>query len=240
MSLERWLGPSQTRPPLPPYWPLYALRFRQMARLVCRVVLGQLILLNPPGREELRAYKLVIYANHPSFWDPLVLALLIGRYWPGHAVLSPIDEESLRRHWYFRGLGFFGIQKSSVRGIRQFLFNANAALNSKEPSVLALTPEGKYSSPLSEPIKLQRGLARALKAQGSSPVAVIPVAIDYRSPGPATMMLGSPITWDGAGSSMGLGDIHADLTYRLQSALDELRDVDLSTIPGAVDLLRSR
>ena len=57
---------------------------------------------------------IVCFANHPSWWDPL-LAFLISQVWlPGRTVYAPIDLAALRQYPIFQHLGFFGIECASV------------------------------------------------------------------------------------------------------------------------------
>lgn len=222
MNLEHWLGPSQTSPPLPLYLPLYARRFRQVASLVCRLVLGKLVLVEAPGSVQMESRKIILFANHPRLWDPLLLALLTGRFWPEHAVVAPIDEAAFRRHWYFRGLGFYGLPTSSVQGARRFLRTTKAALCSPEPCVIALTPEGKFSPP-GQPLRLQRGLARALLDHRGAEVQAIPVALRYETGRQgAAVLLGDPLDCRTLDPTRHIEDLHEELTRRLQDAVDQL------------------
>lgn len=222
MSLLSRLLPSVTSPPLPDFRPLYARRFRQMARVICRCAVGRIQVFAPAESALKEAPKIVLYANHPSVWDPLLLALLTGRMWPGHAVVAPIDEVALRRHWYFHGLGFYGLRKSSLDGLRRFLEVTQAALERPAPCIVALTPEGRFT-PSGEPIRLQRGLARALLGCRGQNIQVVPVALAYgKGRRGAKIYLGPALNCSTLDDGSGLPELHTELTRRLQDAVDRL------------------
>jgi 1-acyl-sn-glycerol-3-phosphate acyltransferase len=219
-------GSSLTRPPLPAYYPLYARRFRTISRMLARLPFSRVDLhLELRRAESLDGAKVVVYANHPGFWDPIMLALLTGRLWPEHAVISPIDAAALRVHRYFDGLGFFALNPGSAAGLRTFLKVAQACLEGDGDHCLALTPEGCFSPP-EGPLKLRRGLALALARHQGAPVIVVPVAIGYRmgkDPRPrAALTLGDPLFLP-AGPKPALGDLHRELTARLEAAIELLR-----------------
>lgn len=216
------LLPSVTSPPLPAFRPLYVRRFRQVARLLCRCVVGKVRVFAPPESALFDAPKIVLYANHPGIWDPLLLALLTGRLWPDHIVVAPIDELALRRHWYFHGLGFFGLKTSSLRGLRRFLEVSQAALDSPDPCIVALAPEGRFA-PVGTPVRMQRGLARALLGCRGQRVQAIPVALAYGSGRQeAVILLGTAFDCSNLSDACRLVDLHAELTRRLQDAVDRL------------------
>src|ERR1700685_810700 len=87
--------------------------------------------------------SLVIYLNHPSWWDPLVCLFLAQRFFPDRTSFAPIDAESLRRYRFFKHLGFYGIEKQSVHGAMTFLRTTCSLLRSKRCAVW-LTPQGRF------------------------------------------------------------------------------------------------
>ena len=57
---------------------------------------------------------LVIYANHPSWWDAALVPVLLTRLFPSRRSFAPIDAVALRRYGFMRRLGLFGIAQDSV------------------------------------------------------------------------------------------------------------------------------
>ena len=221
--IELFLGRSLTPPTLPPFYPLYVRRFRSIARLVLRGLFGSVpVHLAPGALEQARAARhVVLYSNHPSFWDPLLLAVLTGRIWSERPVVSPIDERGLRQHPYFTGLGFFGLKPASAGGLRRLLTVAAGCWTGMEQSCLAITPEGKFTTPSrGQEVQLQRGLALAL-SRHRGPTTLVPVGLDVRSGPPwrarARLALGEAFCLEGERE---VQEVHKELCLQLQKTLD--------------------
>jgi 1-acyl-sn-glycerol-3-phosphate acyltransferase len=118
----------------------------------------------------------VFYANHPGWWDPLVLLLIAGKYYRGHEIYAPIDADALRRYPLLERFGFFGIQPDSAAGARDFLRASKAVLDSGR-GIVALTAQGRFSDVRPRPVAIKGGLALLLR---QVPLArAVPVAIEY-------------------------------------------------------------
>ena len=52
----------------------------------------------------------VIYANHPSWWDTALFVVLTSRCFPGRQGYGPIDVEALARYWFMSRIGLFGVE----------------------------------------------------------------------------------------------------------------------------------
>ena len=131
---------------------------------------------------------LVVYFNHPSWWDPLLAILLARSVFPRRTHYGPIDAVALEQYGFFRRLGFFGVEAASVSGARRFLRVAGELL-SRPGTALWITPEGRFTDPRRRPVRLRPGLGRlaarlaseALKA-GRGEVrggVLIPLAVEY-------------------------------------------------------------
>src|SRR3712207_2550788 len=55
---------------------------------------------------------LVVYANHPPWWDPMLAIYLARRLWPQRRHYWPIDAAMLRKYRFFAKLGFFGVDQT--------------------------------------------------------------------------------------------------------------------------------
>src|SRR5690606_20365718 len=58
----------------------------------------------------------VFYANHASWWQPLVMLLFARAVFPGVAFHAPIDAAALARYPSLKRLGFFGSEPGSSAG----------------------------------------------------------------------------------------------------------------------------
>lgn len=217
--LNLLLGSPAAPFPVPIRREIYVRRFLSISRFLLKRVFHRLDLelqediLENPG-------PLIIYANHPSFWDPLTSVLAAQSIFPSHKLFGPIEREALLKHWYFQGLGFFGIETNSVAGYRQFRQVSQAILSQVEQPCLVITPEGTFTDPTTRPLGLKRGLAHLIASLPESPT-LCPLAIDYRLgalPKPtAWLYLGRPFK---ANPESSPHKIHSLLTQRLEQSMD--------------------
>jgi hypothetical protein len=118
----------------------------------------------------------VFYANHPSWWDPIVLLLLIRSHYPDWRFHGPIDAAGLERYPWLERLGLFAIEPDTPTGARHFL-EIGATLLAQPRTGLALTAQGRFTDPRIRPALLKRGLAQLLRRNPA--VGAIPIAIEY-------------------------------------------------------------
>lgn len=85
----------------------------------------------------------VVFANHASWWDPVVALYCAQVFFPNFRLYAPIDADALEQYAIFRQLGFFGIDRDARRGAVQFLRTSEAILMQPGNSIW-LTPEGSF------------------------------------------------------------------------------------------------
>jgi 1-acyl-sn-glycerol-3-phosphate acyltransferase len=122
------------------------------------------------------AAPVVVYSNHASWWDPMLLMLLAAPVTPGRAAYAPVDAQAIERYSMFKRMGFFGVEQNSSRGAVAFLRTSEAVL-SLPHTALWLTPQGRFADVRERPLRFQRGLgllARRLKGAW-----FVPVGIEY-------------------------------------------------------------
>jgi len=122
------------------------------------------------------AGPLIIYLNHPSWWDPLTCIMVSQRFLPGADHYAPMDEAALQRYGFFCKLGLFPVQLDTPRGAMQFLRSATEVLSTPN-SVLWLTPQGKFADVRVSPLIFKDGLASLLSRLPSA--TLLPLAIEY-------------------------------------------------------------
>jgi len=150
--------------------------FRRYARRYIRRHFHAVRLSRGGKLPELPEGPLVIYMNHPSWWDPMI-ALLFGTiFFSDRRQYAPIDKASLERYRFFGRLGFFGIELNSFRGAKVFLSTA-ARIFEEPDSVLWITPEGRFTDPRVRPIRFQPGLSAAAALMETG--ALLPMAVEY-------------------------------------------------------------
>lgn len=118
----------------------------------------------------------VIYANHPSWWDPALFAVLTRRCFSGRRGYGPIDVEALARYRFMSRIGLFGVQSAGSSGGARFLRTSLRILDDPR-SLLWITPEGRFVDPRERPVRLRPGLAHLARR---SPSAIfVPMALEY-------------------------------------------------------------
>ena len=130
----------------------------------------------PLRAEHFDGRPLVVYSNHPSWWDPVLLALLIDRTFPDRRTFAPIDADALRRYRFMRRCGLFGLEPGTQAGAARLLAVGRRVLAAPD-ALLCITPQGRFGDVRERPLALRRGLA-ALLARTPG-VTAIPVALDY-------------------------------------------------------------
>jgi 1-acyl-sn-glycerol-3-phosphate acyltransferase len=182
------------------------------------------------------AGPLVIYLNHPSWWDPIVCAELARRLLPGRKHRAPISTESLKRYRFFRHIGMFPVDQNSPRGAAQFLRGAQAILDAG--GVLWITAEGHFTDPRTRPTHLASGLGALLHRTEN--VTVIPLAVEYtfwnqRLP-EVLLNVGEPL-FVVNGAERDMSSWTSMLEADLQAAQDDLAAASLTRNPKSFTTL---
>lgn len=160
-----------------------ALRSPAMCRFFARVMQRQMrgafhrVRLARPGLPDVPPDRpLIVYSNHPSWWDPAFFMVLATLLFPGREGYGPIDARMLEKYRFMRRIGIFGVDLGSRAGAAAFLRTAEAIL--AEPSrMLWVTAQGHFADPRTRPVELRGGVAR-VAARVPSAVAV-PLAVEY-------------------------------------------------------------
>jgi 1-acyl-sn-glycerol-3-phosphate acyltransferase len=125
------------------------------------------------------AGPLIIFANHSSWWDPMLAILLAQKFMPERPHYAPMDAVALARYGILRKVGIFPVELETVRGAVQFLRTGASIL--KSGGVLWVTPQGRFVDPRAVPLDFKPGLA-ALARRVSSELGsctLLPLAIEY-------------------------------------------------------------
>jgi 1-acyl-sn-glycerol-3-phosphate acyltransferase len=163
---------------------------------------------------------MVIYTNHPSWWDPATVMLVSPKLFPGRVGFGPMDEEALGRYGLFRRFGVFGVARGA-RGAVRFLRVARAGLADRR-AIMWITAEGSFTDPRRRPLQLRGGIAHLARLV---PDAVfMPAALDYmfwnESRPEALLRFGPPVSV----AHLSVAEAAAALTAALTETLDALAD----------------
>jgi len=129
---------------------------------------------HPPRIEEDR--PLVVYLNHASWWDPLLMMWLGKQCYPGRAQYGPIEAEQLKRYGFFKYLGVFGAERGTVSGARNFL-RVSGSILAQRGTMLWMTPQGRFADIRERPLSFAPGLSHLCKHQANT--VFVPLAVEY-------------------------------------------------------------
>lgn len=185
-----------------------------------------------PDPVVIRDKPLIVYCNHPSWWDPLVCMQLAARLFPERRHFGPIDAASLQKYRFFGKLGFFGIEPGTARGARRFL-EVSQEILSKPDAALWVAAEGRFTDPRDRPLKLRSGIGHLASRVRNA--VLLPLALEYpfweeKSP-EALARFGEEITSGDADLAA------ADWTPILEDCLESVLDT-LATEARCRDLAR--
>ena len=188
------------------------------------------------GLQGSRAKRLLIYANHGSWWDPMMCVLLAQKLMPERKHYAPMDAVSLERYKILKHIGIFGVETKTARGAAQFLRKGLAVL--AQTGVLWVTPQGRFADARERPLVFKPGLA-ALAARTPGGCTVQPLAIEYvfwneRLP-EALLHFGEPVPVHGQTAA----EIDAQLQAALLEAMELLRGLAMARDAAAFEVLQA-
>jgi chlorobactene lauroyltransferase len=123
--------------------------------------------------EQRAAYPLLIYANHFSWWDGYVIAL-IERLLRVDGYLM-VEEEQLHRYFFFTWIGCFSVNRQNIRSAMQSLRYAATLLKRHPGRMVGIFPQGQIFPNDRRPLVFYNGVAYL--ARTAAPVLLYPLAI---------------------------------------------------------------
>lgn len=127
--------------------------------------------------------SLVVYANHSSWWDPLVAMYCAKQLFNEFSFYAPIDAAALEKYKIFRKLGFFPVEQHTLQGAKHFL-DVSLRLLEQPGNSVWVTPEGRFVD-ARDAAKFMPGishLAHSLQRRSSSRSTrtwFVSIAIEY-------------------------------------------------------------
>ena len=120
--------------------------------------------------------RLILYANHGSWWDPMISVFLAEKLMPQRTHFAPMDAAILANYGILRRIGVFGVEMATARGAARFLRGGLNILASR--GVLWITPQGRFVDPRERPLGFKPGMA-ALATKVREGCTAQPIAIEY-------------------------------------------------------------
>ena len=165
---------------------------------------------------------LLVYCNHPSWWDAAIITVLIARLFPGRPGFAPIDQTMIARYGFMQRIGAFGVAQNAPAGAAMFL-TAAAHILSDRRNLIFVTAQGRFADARERPVRLAPGLAHLVDRAPKA--TFVPLAIEYpfwdeRKP-ELLLRFGVPFP---ARDLLGLSrrDRQAQLATRLEQVMDDL------------------
>lgn len=118
----------------------------------------------------------IVFLNHASWWDPLVMLHLSRFLFPDTKAYAPMEAEQLSRYAFFRWLGLFAVRAGSVSAGRDFLRAVRMILERKQ-SMLWITPESRFVDVRERPVRFAPGVAHLAEIYPDA--WFVPLAVEY-------------------------------------------------------------
>ena len=127
--------------------------------------------------EEQRNLPMIICANHSSWWDGYVAAV-VKRHLGVEGYLM-MEESQLRRYFFFSWIGCFSVDRHHPRAAMQSIQYAAHLLKERPGRMVWLFPQGEIAPNDRRPLVFFRGAAHLAKL--SAPALLYPLAtrIEY-------------------------------------------------------------
>jgi len=125
---------------------------------------------------DIGSEPVILYTNHPSWWDPLVFLTLAAKLYPGRLSYGPIDARALGHYRFMERIGFLGIDQGTWGGSARFWRMARAALH-RSDVMFWITSQGEFVDPRQRPVGIRPGVGHA--AEGASRGLIVPLAVEY-------------------------------------------------------------
>jgi 1-acyl-sn-glycerol-3-phosphate acyltransferase len=169
---------------------------------------------------------LIVCISHSSWWDLLTGILLEEA--SGRCSITAMDERQLKRYRFFSWMGVAGVDRTTIRGAREFTEYCREFLGRRSAS-LWLTPQGEMVDPRQRPIRCQPGVGYLI--QQIQCADVVTIAVEYafwtdKSP-VALISISEPQRMNVA-AAHSRRKIVADIEHRMEEQADQLAELATS------------
>ncbi len=120
--------------------------------------------------------RMILYSNHPSWWDAAIYVWLGATLFKGRPLFAPMEKAMVERYRFMRRIGAFGIDRGTREGSALFL--ATAARVLADPSnILLVTAQGRFVDSRVRPLRLAPGITHLAALDPGA--TFVPLALDY-------------------------------------------------------------
>jgi 1-acyl-sn-glycerol-3-phosphate acyltransferase len=167
---------------------------------------------------------LIIYSNHPSWWDGYMCFLLtrmaLRGCFEGYLMM---EEPELRRYCFFTWAGCFSVDRRDPRSAARSVAYIGRLLAQRRDRALVIFPQGTLVSNDRRPLAVYSGVAHIARRAGGA--TLWPVALRYEFRGeqrPEAFIRAGPAHH--APADVDARALTAEVGRRLTAAADALRD----------------
>ncbi|MFC7682152.1 lysophospholipid acyltransferase family protein [Paenibacillus sp. GCM10028914] len=183
----------------------------------------------------------VIYVmNHSSWWDGLLVYHVIRKTSSGDHYMM-MDEKQMNKYRFFRKIGAFSIDKSSVKGIWKSLHYAEKLLSNQ--GRVWLFPQGEIYHQDIRPLRLQSGIGYLLaKCPNTAvvPVTMLTFLVQHQKP-EASIWVGDPMldAWDELERKNIVERVRVSLEKQLEKHRNLVIEEKITNVDPFVPILRA-
>ncbi len=121
---------------------------------------------------------LIIYANHSSWWDGLVILEVLSNFVFDRYVM--MEEKQLRKLRFFRRLGAFSVARDNpLEAVKSIKYSIKI-LTEKINRTLLLFPQGEILHNDIRPLRFFNGLAKIIEQTGNCLVCPLVIRYEFR------------------------------------------------------------
>lgn len=121
---------------------------------------------------------LIIYANHSSWWDGLIILEVLSNFKFDNFVL--MEEKQLRKLRFFRRLGAFSVVRENPREAKKSIEYSVKILTEKINRTLLIFPQGEILHNDIRPLGFFNGLSEIIEQSGNCLVCPLVIRYEFR------------------------------------------------------------
>lgn len=175
----------------------------------------------------------LVYSNHPSWWDAALLILLATRGFPDRRSFAPMEAAALEKYRFMARIGLFPVASGTAAGAVAFM-KVGERLLQDPASMLWVTAEGQFTDPRRRPVRLRGGIAHLLVRLPR--VMALPLAVEYPfwdEKNPEALCRFGPAIDTGEVDARSPAALHQLLERRLEETMDVLAAASMARDPKA-------
>ncbi len=183
----------------------------------------------------------IFYSNHSTWWDGYLAHIILRQVYNLDPYLM-MDEQQLKKYWFFSWAGCFGVNRENPREALKSLSYIAAELPQKPGRGLWMFPQGEITPQEARPPGFHSGLAYIIRSIGNCYIYPVSFRFEFmREQYPDIFASIGPAMHFEAGQKIQLKELTASLEQTLSKDLDQLReDVTHKRLDNFVNVLQGK